>query len=204
MRQSLPSARVIAHSLSGANASGLLDAKTYILNASPALPSHALEGVLGLSRAVERVEQTQSPPDTAKTDTPAPAPASLNVLVVEDNEINQIVIANQLEKMGHKVVLAAYGLEGLAKWRAERPDIVLTDCHMPEMDGFDMTIAMRQEEKQGLQAASPIIGITANAVPSELKRCLESGMDEVFTKPVRMAELSRIVEKYGSADRLKT
>ncbi|WP_158515916.1 ATP-binding protein [Pararhodobacter sp. CCB-MM2] len=118
------------------------------------------------------------------------------VLVVEDNEINREVMSRQLRALGYGVVLASDGEEGLQKWRSQDVAMVLTDCHMPRMDGFEMTARIREIEAAEGLPRSAIVAITANALNDETQRCTEAGMDSVLSKPVRLAQLRDAVAQW--------
>ncbi|MFO0647523.1 MAG: ATP-binding protein [Polyangiales bacterium] len=124
----------------------------------------------------------------------APAGRSLSVLLAEDNAINQKVATLLLERLGHRVTVAENGLRALDALRDARFDLVLMDCHMPEMDGFDATRAMRERGD-----ATPVVALTAASLPEERQRCYASGMADVLLKPVGRAELARVLARYGAA-----
>ena len=113
----------------------------------------------------------------------------VNVLIAEDNHINQIVISHQIELLGHKATIVSDGREALDAWMQGQYDIVLTDCHMPEMDGFALTEAIRRFEAQRQLPPVPIVAITANALSGEAERCLQMGFNGFLTKPVKLADL---------------
>jgi CheY-like chemotaxis protein len=116
------------------------------------------------------------------------AALGLKVLVVEDNAINQKVAAIILEKFGCRVDLAANGREALEASMHITYDCILMDCQMPEMDGFEATAAIRQREAYAGKRI-PIFAMTANAMPSDRKRCLEAGMDGYLSKPMQAEAL---------------
>lgn len=119
------------------------------------------------------------------------------ILLAEDNFVNQEVISMQLSALGYDAMLADDGREALELWKKHSFDIVLTDCHMPEMDGFELAIAIREAETT-TGAHVPIIAVTANAMSEELKRCLDSGMDDCLTKPLEMVDLDLALNKWLS------
>jgi len=120
--------------------------------------------------------------------------AALTVLVVEDNEINRTVMLKQLEVLGYSAVVARNGREGPHKWQSNWFDLVLTDCHMPIMDGFEMTQTIREEEIETCLERTPIIAVTANALHGESAKCLASGMDDYIPKSVEIGVLeSKII-----------
>ena len=116
------------------------------------------------------------------------------VLLAEDNEINREVIVEQLRLLGYTAEVAEDGQIALEKWRSGRYAILLTDCHMPNMDGFELTAAIRQLE--GDSAHSPIIAITANAMQGEAEHCRQRGMDDYLSKPLRLSELKPMMQKW--------
>lgn len=117
----------------------------------------------------------------------------LSVLVAEDNPVNQRLIARLLEKRGHHVVLAANGVQALKAAANESFDVVLMDCQMPEMDGFEATARMREAEKS-TRRHLPIIALTAHAMKGDRERCLVAGMDAYVSKPVKLDELFSAIE----------
>ena len=107
---------------------------------------------------------------------------SLRILLAEDNLVNQKVAIGMLGKMGHRITLATNGLEALEEWRRGDFDLILMDVQMPEMNGLQATIQIRQEEAIG--AHVPIVAMTASAMSEERDRCLAAGMDDFISKPV--------------------
>jgi PAS domain S-box-containing protein len=119
----------------------------------------------------------------------------LRVLLAEDHPVNQRVAAGMLDRLGAEVVLAADGRAAVAAVAAGAPfDIVLMDCHMPDMDGFAATRAIRAAEAPGRRL--PVVALTADALPADRERCLAAGMDEHLSKPVRIAELARVLVRW--------
>ncbi|MET0066380.1 MAG: ATP-binding protein [Candidatus Thiodiazotropha sp.] len=118
------------------------------------------------------------------------------VLVVEDNPVNQAVVKKMLEKSGLSPVTANDGMEAMEALRGEQFDVVLMDCQMPRMDGYEATEAMRErEKKQGLER-TPIIAMTANAMTGDRERCLACGMDDYLSKPVKPAQLENMLRQW--------
>jgi PAS domain S-box-containing protein len=116
------------------------------------------------------------------------------ILVAEDNETNQKVIIRQLALLGFAADVANDGLEALERWRSGDYALLLTDLHMPKMDGYELTAIIRSEE-QNLQH-STIIAITANALKGEAQHCQESGMDDYLSKPVPLESLKMMLKKW--------
>ncbi len=118
----------------------------------------------------------------------------LCVLVADDNPVNQRVAARLLEKLGIRAEVAANGLEAVRKLRTQTYDAVFMDCQMPEMDGYEATREIRRTEQPGRHI--PIIAMTAEALTGAREQCLEAGMDDYLAKPVRIGELSKVIEKW--------
>ncbi|MBT3066031.1 CHASE domain-containing protein [Rhodoferax sp. U11-2br] len=116
------------------------------------------------------------------------------ILLAEDNETNREVLREQLRLLGYAADAAVDGLAALALWRSGRYALLLTDCHMPQMDGFALTAAIRAEEPPGQH--HPIIAVTANAMEGEAQHCLASGMDDYLSKPLRLQELGAMLAKW--------
>lgn len=116
------------------------------------------------------------------------------VLVAEDNETNRDVMHEQLRLLGYAAELAVDGAQALSMWQSGRYALLLTDCHMPNLDGYDLTAQIRQAEANG--SHKPIIAVTANAMYGEAERCFAFGMDDYLSKPVRMDELARVLAKW--------
>jgi CheY-like chemotaxis protein/HPt (histidine-containing phosphotransfer) domain-containing protein len=130
------------------------------------------------------------------------------ILLAEDNETNREVMLAQLRMLGYACEVAEDGVVALAKWRTGRYALLLTDCHMPNMDGFELTTSIRKDElAQGQDRHAPIIAVTANAMQGEAERCRERGMDDYLAKPLRLNELASMLARWlplPSADSLPT
>jgi len=122
----------------------------------------------------------------------------LRVLLVEDNLVNQKVAGVLLKKMGCQVGLAAHGEEALSSLRAESFDVILMDCQMPVMDGFEATRRIRAGDAGASAAVLPIIAMTANAMQGDREVCLEAGMNDYLAKPVARAELAAMLVRWTS------
>jgi two-component system, NarL family, sensor histidine kinase EvgS len=118
------------------------------------------------------------------------------VLAVDDNPTNRLLIARQLAALGMQVQTASHGLEALYMWRASKFALVITDCNMPEMDGYALTSAIRDAEAKLGSARTPVLGWTANALPNTLHDCQAAGMDDVLTKPSELRQLRTLLAKW--------
>ncbi|MBT5940786.1 MAG: response regulator [Rhodospirillaceae bacterium] len=117
------------------------------------------------------------------------------ILVAEDNLTNQDVIRRQLNMLGYAVEMFDNGQLALDAWEKNSYAILLTDCHMPEMDGYELTGEIRKREDD-VTDRFPIIAITANALQGEAERCLEAGMDDYLSKPLEMPKLRQALGKW--------
>ncbi len=117
------------------------------------------------------------------------------ILVAEDNSVNQLLVLTHLQKLGYKAQAVANGREALAAFDMGRWDLVLMDCQMPEMDGFEATQAIRSRETP-LGRHTPVIALTANAMAEDRERCLRAGMDDYIAKPVKRQELDEKLQAW--------
>ncbi len=146
----------------------------------------------------------------------APAPLALSreearrqrrlILVVEDNEINQKVIMQQLSLLGLTADLTSDGLQALIRWRSGDYALIVTDLHMPGMDGYQLASVIRAEEQEranarihAAEAVDPpvrILALTANALKTEAQRCKDAGMDDYMSKPAPLSDLQDLLERW--------
>lgn len=122
---------------------------------------------------------------------------SMKVLVVDDHSANRTLLTQQLAFLGQSVRSASDGEEGLDCWLDEPVDIVVTDCNMPVMNGYDMALAIRRHEQEHGLPPCIIIGFTANAQPEERAKCIASGMNDCLFKPVSLGTLSSLLVTLG-------
>lgn len=120
---------------------------------------------------------------------------TMKVLLVEDGKANQLVATRFLERRGHLVKVAVNGAEAVRMWEEGTYDAILMDIHMPEMNGFEATRIIR-ERGEALDRHTPIIAMTANAMQGDREACLAEGMDDYLPKPVRAAELYKVLERF--------
>jgi signal transduction histidine kinase/DNA-binding response OmpR family regulator len=128
------------------------------------------------------------------------------VLAVDDNATNRLLIARQLATLGMQVQTASHGQEALYMWRASKFALVITDCNMPEMDGYALTRAIRDAEAKQGRTRTSVLGWTANALPNTLSDCQAAGMDDVLIKPSELRQLRALLAKWlpnAEAERLE-
>lgn len=155
-----------------------------------------------LRSAIFRVEEKVAdnnfhiPIETEQQNVSAARNGNKRILVVEDNFVNREVITKFLEKMGFSVESVTDGKKAVERLRFELFDLVLMDCHMPEMDGFEATRLIRIEE--GATRRTPIIALTASALPHERAKCFEAGMDDFASKPIKQDEFEITINRWLS------
>ncbi len=151
---------------------------------------------ISLDRAEDvSVEDTHADIDT-DLDSPS-EPIHARVLLVEDNPVNQKVANLMLERIGCSVDSVANGLEAIEAFTRLPYDLVLMDCQMPEMDGYEATRMIRTMENSGRR--TPVIALTANAMKGDRDRCLASGMDDYLSKPVDRKQLEQTIRRWAPA-----
>ena len=121
---------------------------------------------------------------------------SVELLVAEDNAINQKVIAQQLQLLGYSATVRADGVEALAEFDKGGYALLLTDCNMPNMDGYELAREVRKREQAaGSDNRLPIVALTANAHVGEEAKCLDAGMDALLTKPTDIEKLDQMLSR---------
>lgn len=120
----------------------------------------------------------------------------MRVLLVEDNPVNQRLTQRVLEKLNCDVTTADNGLEASELWPSQAFDLILMDCVMPELDGFEATRALRQWEREHQHPHVPVVALTASAAEEDEEKCHAAGMDSFIAKPVKMEMLRAVLEQY--------
>ncbi|WP_437884296.1 ATP-binding protein [Pseudomonas sp. LRF_L74] len=162
----------------------------------PLAPFSQLARPLSRAALYKALQQLLSPGQTDQPPGTTDVPASLHkarVLLVEDNAVNQMVARGMLVKLGCEVGIAANGVEAIEYLQENPADLVLMDCNMPVMDGYEATRRIRQMANW---PELPIIALTANALPEERERCQAAGMDDYMAKPFRREDLVALLEAW--------
>ena len=128
--------------------------------------------------------------------TPLALPNHIRVILAEDNKVNQLVGLKQLKKLGYdNVQVVETGMDAVAAWQQDPEVIILMDCQMPEMDGYQATQKIRELEAEESLPRTRIIAMTANAMQGDRELCLTAGMDDYIAKPVEAGDLMRALQK---------
>jgi signal transduction histidine kinase/CheY-like chemotaxis protein len=165
-------------------------------------PVHAEELVAGLERLLgRRPPRGEEPPTAAAISWQAPdravaLAANCMILVAEDNGVNRLVITKMLDRLGMVYDVAVDGQFALDRFRQTRYGLVLTDVHMPRMDGHKLTRAIRDLEKGSAAQPVPIIALTADALPETAATCRQNGMQDYLTKPIRLDALEQVLQDW--------
>ena len=115
--------------------------------------------------------------------------------LVEDNATNQIVAGGVLKKLGHRVQIAADGAKALICLSRQGFDLILMDCQMPILNGYETTRMIRSGAVPGLHPQVPVIALTASVMPEDQKKCVEAGMDDYVSKPIQSTQLKAAISR---------
>jgi len=137
------------------------------------------------------------PPPSSAESPGARLSSGARVLVVEDNRVNQVLAVRMLQKLGCTAEVAATGREAVARVMDASYDLILMDCQMPDMDGYEATATIRQ--LPGAAGRTPIVALTAHAMKGDRERCLAAGMDDYISKPVERKDVASAVERWARA-----
>jgi signal transduction histidine kinase/ActR/RegA family two-component response regulator len=199
MRERFENARFLMMTPNRSERLGLLQDDVFRTQLFPALPTelHRAFGLLSERVKAETTIDFSGNSNRLKPD--MRARGEKKILFVEDNEINRIVMLKQLEILGFNADIARNGQEGLTMWQEGSYDVILSDCHMPVLDGFEMSRALRDIEKENIVSRTPIIAITANALKGDADKCFASGMDDYIAKPVEIKTLEQKLRMFLDA-----
>lgn len=153
---------------------------------------------LAVTPETERKPDSPDPAQTGLITADNRSQAGLHILVAEDNQTNQEVITGMLEKIGYRVTLVANGQEVVNAVAERSYSLILMDCQMPILDGYQATVEIRRrEKKEGLGRHIPIIALTANALEGDREKCLTTGMDDYIRKPFKQDDIREILSRWS-------
>jgi len=156
----------------------------------------AVDIALGRAGAEDHATEELAPEPGAPVDRAQALAEGRLILVAEDNPTNQMLIRRQLERLGYAADIVADGRQGIDTYASVHYGLVVSDCHMPVMDGFELTQKIRDLEHLTGRPRVPIVALTANVLQGEAERCLAAGMDDYLGKPVRLARLAETIQRW--------
>jgi PAS domain S-box-containing protein len=161
-------------------------------------PLHAAALIEAIERCVGEARQPEPEKPAAPVRVAPAAPAApRRVLLVDDNVVNQKLGMKLLERLGCQVDLSPNGHDALKRWATQPYDVIFMDCQMPVMDGYEATAELRRREADGIR--TPVVALTANAMHGDRERCLEAGMDDYLSKPLRPADLAAALARWTAS-----
>lgn len=199
LRERFENPRFLMTTANRAERLGLLQDDVFRTQLYPALPTELQRAFGLLSGRLKKESPTDLPINSDQTQPDMRARGEKKILFVEDNDINRIVMLKQLEILGFNADIARNGQEGLTMWQEGDYDVILSDCHMPVLDGFEMSRALRDIEQAEFMNRTPIIAITANALKGDADKCFASGMDDYIAKPVEIKTLEQKLRMFLDA-----
>ena len=164
------------------------------LDSQPGVGTQVQVSLLLSTLPLEQMSKTTETPIHTST-------APLNVLVIDDHPANRLLMCQQLEFLGHRFSVAEDGEAGFEAWKSGLFDLVIVDCNMPVMNGYELTHAIRDHEQQSDRSPCTVLGFTANAQPEERQRCKQAGMDDCLFKPLTLSALSQWIADIEPTDR---
>lgn len=164
------------------------------LDSQPGVGTQVQVSLLLSTLPLEQMSKTTEIPIHTST-------APLNVLVIDDHPANRLLMCQQLEFLGHRFSVAEDGEAGFEAWKSGLFDLVIVDCNMPVMNGYELTHAIRDHEQQSDRSPCTVLGFTANAQPEERQRCKQAGMDDCLFKPLTLSALSQWIADIEPTDR---
>jgi PAS domain S-box-containing protein len=163
--------------------------------AKPVRQSELYDAIMNAISAASGARPSLVPARPAPEREPVVA-AGARILVAEDNEINQMVVQEVLTRSGFTCDLVGNGREAVAAVASGRYQVVLMDCQMPEMDGFEAARQIRLDEQREGRARLPVIALTANAIKGDREKCLDAGMDNYLSKPLNPVKLVDMIRSF--------
>ena len=182
-----------------------LNLKAYEIEGFLTKPARYSEILRMVSKAMSKsppVEKSESQTldsnsaSAEKTNSEPPASSSLDILIAEDNEVNQMFIKYIMEDMGVAFKIVENGRLAVDKWKLLSPKLVLMDISMPDWNGYEATQKIRALEAQQGRPRTPIIAVTAHALTGDRQKCLDNDMDDYLSKPVSIEKLKALIAKW--------
>lgn len=168
------------------------------------LPAQVTELILPLRcNQLLNALQMRDMPVVGKVQPDAGRLNSVRVLLVEDNQVNQLVAVRMLEKFGVDCEKAEDGVEALEKISQNHYDLILMDCQMPRMDGFQATAQIREYQSKNGERHTPIVALTANAMEEDEERCISAGMDDYMAKPIEIDSMGETLKRWLGPEGLR-
>ncbi|AKV10088.1 histidine kinase [Pseudomonas fluorescens NCIMB 11764] len=164
------------------------------LDSQPGVGTQVQVSLLLSTLPLEQMSKTTETPIHTST-------APLNVLVIDDHPANRLLMCQQLEFLGHRFSVAEDGEAGFEAWKSGLFDLVIVDCNMPVMNGYELTHAIRDHEQQSDRSPCTVLGFTANAQPEERQHCKQAGMDDCLFKPLTLSALSQWIAEIEPTNR---
>jgi PAS domain S-box-containing protein len=167
-----------------------------VILSEPCRQTALIEAIEGLAGRRAEASSLRELNERLATEAMRPTRLAERILVAEDNAINQRVALRMLEKLGLSADIAANGAEAVKAIQTNPYPVILMDCQMPEMDGFQATAAIRAWEAERGLPRTPIIAMTAHAMTGDRERCLEAGMDDYLAKPISIRTLNEVLSQF--------
>ena len=161
----------------------------------PFLRDRLLEALITLFAPKRVAEGSEQQQPIGQASHAGPSMRKLSILLAEDNAVNQMLAVRLLEKIGYRADVVENGLDAVDRVRSGRYDLVLMDCQMPEMDGYQATEEIRRLEAG--ERHTNIVAVTANAMRGDREKCLQAGMDDYRAKPIQLAGLKSVLERWS-------
>ena len=174
---------------------GVMEVAKPVLKAAPLV--NAVRVAPTMHPTIDPAQTTLNPDEEAAKARPLPKVVQGHALLVEDNDLNQRVLTEMLRRDGWSCQVTDNGAEGVRLACLNQYDLILMDCHLPELDGFTATRQIRQNEMATRTPRTPVVAVTAEVLSDSRERCIAAGMDDCLTKPIRRVELEETLKRWA-------